>query len=592
MKTAATTMLTLVLALWAGPSAAQDDQAMRVLEQAVHYLDANDPDSGLFMVEQAMRQVGPDAPDEVRYYLYSFRAEQLYYHGLYDEAMSDALAALQLAVEMGDSLLRANALNLMGLLHENIGDHAGALPYLREALAWYPSTGETRFPVSMPHHIHGNLGQSLAVLGALDSALYHLQRSHQLATAADVPRGVSIADWAIGKALLAQGLADSAIVHFTRSMALATAHVQYDVTLENYTELARAHLALGDRAKARSVLEEGMAHEEAHGATPVSRREFHKRSAALYVLLGMYPEALRSSDIRYRMDSLIHRRNKAAIVETVMRLQETNSELEVQRLRSALYEEAFERVRFSRLVLLVGGVLGMLVLLGSYLAFRSRQRGKQRLAELELLRLQQERTIDELRIREQVGRDMHDDLGAGLSALKLRSEMAMRTEQEPGRRAQLSDIAKRSGDLIDSMRRIIWAMNSDQGSLEDLVAYAGSYARNYLAEQALACEIRSEGPWPSITLSPEQRRNLFLVLKEALHNVVKHAQAKRVTVSMQWRQGELHMTIGDDGVGLDAEGPHGNGLANMRQRMAALGGRFVVENSAGTTLHCTVPLQG
>jgi signal transduction histidine kinase len=592
MKTAATSLMLLLLGWCSAPAVAQDDQAMQVLEQAVRYLDANDPDSGLFMVDQAMRQVGPDAPDEVRYYLHSFRAEQLYYHGLYDEAMSDALDALRLAEGMGDSLLRASALNLLGLLHENIGDHTAALPYLRDALAWYPIQGEARFSVSLPHHIHGNLGQSLAELGQLDSALHYLERSHQLATAAGVPRGVAIADWAIGKVLLAQGLADSAIIHFQRSMELATAEEQYDVTLENYTELARAYLALDDRGRARSVLEEGMAHEEVHGATPVSRREFHKRSAALYSSLGMYRAALRSSDIRYRMDSLIHRRNKAAIVETVMRLQESNSELEVQRLRSALYEGAFERVRFSRMVLLVGSVLGMLVLLGFYLAYRSRQRGKQRLAELELLRLQQERTIDELRIREQVGRDMHDDLGAGLSALKLRSEMAMRTELEPERRVQLADIAKRSGDLIDSMRRIIWAMNSDQGSLEDLVAYAGSYARKYLAEQGLACDIRSEGPWPPIALSPEQRRNLFLVLKEALHNVVKHAQATRVTVSMAWRQGELHMSIGDDGVGLSDAGTQGNGLSNMRQRMAALGGRFDMQDGAGTILHCTVPLQG
>ncbi|MCB0785517.1 MAG: hypothetical protein KDC02_15095, partial [Flavobacteriales bacterium] len=76
--------------------------------------------------------------------------------------------------------------------------------------------------------------------------------------------------------------------------------------------------------------------------------------------------------------------------------------------------------------------LGLLVLITViYLLNSSRQRQKQRLAELEVLRLRQERTIAELELRERLGRDMHDDLGAGLSALKLRSEMALRKETDP-----------------------------------------------------------------------------------------------------------------------------------------------------------------
>ena len=122
-------------------------------------------------------------------------------------------------------------------------------------------------------------------------------------------------------------------------------------------------------------------------------------------------------------------------------------------------------------------------MLGLYFGYRSRHRGKERLAELEVLRLQQERTIAELRIREEVGRDMHDDLGAGLSALKLKSEMALRKEQDPEKRELLSSLATTAGELIGNMRQIIWTMNADQGTLEDLVVYIGNYARTYLRWQ-------------------------------------------------------------------------------------------------------------
>jgi len=90
---------------------------------------------------------------------------------------------------------------------------------------------------------------------------------------------------------------------------------------------------------------------------------------------------------------------------------------------------------------------------------------------------------------------------------------------------------------------------------------------------------------------PEQRRNIFLVVKEALHNVVKHAAAQRVTLTMIW-SGSLQVEIGDDGIGLmsGAETGEGNGVRNMRKRVEVLGGAFEMKGGNGTTLRFKVPL--
>ena len=186
-----------------------------------------------------------------------------------------------------------------------------------------------------------------------------------------------------------------------------------------------------------------------------------------------------------------------------------------------------------------------------------------------------------LRERERIAGDMHDDLGAGLSALKLRSEMALRVEKDPAKREQLSALAKTAGELIGSMRQIIWTMNGDQSSLEDLVVYTTSYARNYCEQNALVIEVKAEGPWPAIQLSTEQRRNVFLVVKEALHNVVKHAHASTVRVEMAWRDG-LTVEVADNGVGLSRgpEGGQGNGLRNMEKRIKALGGSLALSGGS------------
>jgi signal transduction histidine kinase len=196
--------------------------------------------------------------------------------------------------------------------------------------------------------------------------------------------------------------------------------------------------------------------------------------------------------------------------------------------------------------------------------------------------------------RMRIAGDMHDDLGAGLSGLKLRSEMAARSETDPAKRTYYVEMARQAGDLIGSMRQIIWAMNSDQGSLADLVAYATAYARSYLSEHALDARIEAAGPWPPVQLTSEQRRNLFLVLKEALHNVVKHARASRVDIAISFRvegdDGTLGLVVHDNGVGMPANMVGGNGLRNMRKRLEVLGGTWRFEMDHGTRITCTLPI--
>lgn len=203
---------------------------------------------------------------------------------------------------------------------------------------------------------------------------------------------------------------------------------------------------------------------------------------------------------------------------------------------------------------------------------------------------QREQAILQERVR--IAGDMHDDLGAGLSALKLRSEMALRVEKDPVKREQLGSLANTAGDLIGSMRQIIWTMNADQTSLEDLVVYTTNYARTYCAQNGLSIVVDAGGPWPEVRLSGEQRRNIFLVVKEALHNIVKHAHATTVELHMHWTD-RVHVELSDDGVGLPkgTEDAVGNGLRNMRKRITSLGGTVRMDGDHGTRIHFQVPVE-
>lgn len=235
-----------------------------------------------------------------------------------------------------------------------------------------------------------------------------------------------------------------------------------------------------------------------------------------------------------------------------------------------------------RLISAAGVVLVTVASFRSYLAGRLRR-------QREVFEREQAVLAERMRI----AGDMHDDLGAGLSALKLRSEMALRVEKDPEKREQLGSLARTAGELIGNMRQIIWTMNTDQSSLADLISYTTNYARNYGAENGLDMAIELPHAWPAIELSAEQRRNIFLVVKEALHNTVKHAAARTVRLNVKL-SGGLVVSIEDDGVGLPkhAQESVGNGLRNMQRRIGALGG--TLEMSAGphggTTIRFRVPL--
>lgn len=579
------------------PNTALHQQFVEILTQ----MDRFSAEGSMAAIGKAFRSIDPAQDVEANYYLHCFRAEVLYYEGLFHEGITDLDKAEVLAHQLGDSLLVANVYNLKGLLHENIQEHQAALPLLQQAAAWFPKRPAARYPVSELHHIHGNMGSYLTGIGALDSAGVHLIRSLELASSADAPRAVAVAWWSLGNLALKQQLADSALRCFDRSVQVAHGMKDHDIGADALVGRAAALAAMNDRQAMAEAVAQARRYliDHAAGIGQVTQRNAHRRLAGVWKDEGGHAEALEHMAIWYRIDSAITKSNIRTALEIQAAKLRADGELAVERVERARSQEALERVRYSRNVVVVASVVGAAILIGLYLGYRSRQRAKQRLAELEVLQLQQERTIAELRIREEVGRDMHDDLGAGLSALKLRSEMALRNEQDPERRQLWTFLASTAGELMVNMRQMIWTLNADQSTVEDLLVYAGNYARSYLDAHDLALELVMPNEVPKVDLSAHQRRNMLLVLKEALHNIVKHARATRVVIAISVVPEGISISIVDDGIGLPrhANKGEGNGLRNMARRLEVIGGSFRVEHpeqegatgQRGTSLRLHLP---
>lgn len=236
-------------------------------------------------------------------------------------------------------------------------------------------------------------------------------------------------------------------------------------------------------------------------------------------------------------------------------------------------------------------------------ALRMRERGKLRRA---LARLEQQHAVEQERRR--IAQDMHDELGSRLAKLSFVCELAKANLGQPAELGtRVASIADISQTVLATLDEMVWAVNPQNDTLEHLAAYIGEYAKEFFQATQIQCEVRMPVSLPARALAAETRHHLFLAVQEALTNVLKHAGASQVRLTMAIEPQSFAIAIEDNGrgfvvppwarAGADAGPPPTppgarNGLINMRLRLDAIGARFWIERreSGGTTVNFALPL--
>lgn len=217
----------------------------------------------------------------------------------------------------------------------------------------------------------------------------------------------------------------------------------------------------------------------------------------------------------------------------------------------------------------------------------------QRRMQSKLMRLEQQHAVEKERTR--IAQDMHDDLGVRLSEILLLSNMAEKDPKANENKNLNRKISQATRELVDNLDAIVWAVNPRNDSLETFVHYLYEFAPRYLQMSGIRCLFDSPMDLPDFPLASEVRHNLFLVVKEALYNIVKHARASEVQIHLVLENNSLSLAIADNGKGFSgqADSAFGNGLLNMKQRMATIGGKFelVSEAGKGSRIMLQIPLR-
>jgi signal transduction histidine kinase len=192
--------------------------------------------------------------------------------------------------------------------------------------------------------------------------------------------------------------------------------------------------------------------------------------------------------------------------------------------------------------------------------------------------------------RQRISADMHDELGSGMTAIRLMSEIA-RNKMKENTPVEIDRISHSADEVLNKMNAIIWSMNSGNDTLDNLISYIRSYALEYFDNTSVDCKVTTPQDIPDIEISGDKRRNIFLCVKESLNNILKHARASQVTIRVSI-DNELLIEIRDNGVGIDLENirEFGNGLKNINRRMENIGGHYSIRNEGGTVTKLRLPI--
>lgn len=202
----------------------------------------------------------------------------------------------------------------------------------------------------------------------------------------------------------------------------------------------------------------------------------------------------------------------------------------------------------------------------------------------QLTLLEKQQAIEKERTR--IATDMHDDFGASLSRIKFLSEkMQLQQAEKEQLKTGLEKISLYSDEMAEKMGEIVWALNKRYDSIADLMSFCRSYASEYLADKNISLQFNEMDAGEMIFINGEIRRNIFLVMKEALHNIVKHSGATTVTISINCNK-NLEMMIADNGKGFDENNirQFANGINNMKKRTEDAGGIFNIQNQQGVVI--------
>jgi signal transduction histidine kinase len=384
---------------------------------------------------------------------------------------------------------------------------------------------------------------------------------------------------------------DSSLYWFLQAEGMKNKFQLNFFTAQLLYKTASAYIKSGNVAKAQQSLTNA----DKNADIEDDKTDFYESWAEYYAATGNYKKA---NEVLGKMekykDSLIGDETASSFLQmdSIMSQSEkqrllNQKELSIQQLQKKSLEKnkTITMLSAGAITLLISGFI-------FYLFFKKKEQLKNK--TIALLNKEKEFVAvtsslqGQLQERVRISKEIHDELGSSLTSISLLTEV-LKKRVDTNANPEVNKISDTSADMVDKMNEIIWALNTSNDTVNSLVAYVRKFTNNFLQDANMELEFLEMNIPEHRPLEGTVRRNIYLTVKEAVNNIVKHSGAKKVTMEVDAANG-LQIKIKDDGKGIDADNkllPFKNGLINMKKRMEDIGGTFTIENNNGTLIKLT-----
>jgi len=545
---------------------------MRSFLLAEHFLETDDIESSQKWLHKTKDLVSPKVTDTTTVFIHSLQSELFYYMGLFQFGAYEARKGIEKAKELQDSTLIADAYFFLGI--NQLEDNAieDAQQSLWKSRKFSPKKSAKKYirGCIQSEHIYNNIAQLKFKTRELDSAFWYNKKAYQMALKNNSKRGVPNAEQTFGQIYNAKKQKDSAVYYFQKSVQSAEKSVYHDIVLLNYAYLMECYQ--GNQALSDSWFKKGTDLMKQRIVNMAFQRYFYTIALSVFKTNNQVDKAAYVQDKIIAIDDETRLKGNFYIQDITTQYAHNENKLLTLQIDELTQERKYTFLQ------LIAALLAVLLSVLFLIIIRRKNKVQQTL----------------LNQKNDISKDLHDDIGSGLSSILIHADLMLKDKNaEEKQKVLAGKIVQTGKEISQQLNTFIWSLNNDNNGLQSFAEYVKQYGMNLLEstniEFVFTTNIASK---ETLVINGNQRKHLFMCVKELLNNAVKHAKATKIEVGINAKdKNVLEIMVSDNGQGMNKENQFGNGITNIKKRMEFLGGNVNFEQQDGLQVTLQIPLK-
>ncbi|WNM19819.1 ATP-binding protein [Flavobacterium capsici] len=536
---------------------------------AEYFLETDEIDSSQKWLNETKENHLLKEVDTTSFFIKSLQSELFYYNRLFQFGSSEAQKATAVAIQLKDSALIANGYFFEGINNYEKKQFLEAEKSFSNSIKYFPQKKQKAYIRSSieSEHIYNNMAQLKLRINQKDSAIWYNSKAYKFALATNSRRGIPNTEQTFGEIYLSKNDIDSAQYYFKRSIESAKRSDYYDIVLINLGLLSQCNYSKNEII---NFYENG---NDLITSRPINQA--YKKYFYIYILesfkkIGDFETASNIQDKIIELDEATRLKGNKYI-QNITEMYSKNENkllfLEVEKLKS--------KQRFTFLQIIALSLFALILILIILITRRKNKIQKQLLEQ-----------------KNEISKDLHDDIGSGLSSILIYSNLIINTDKDSDKLLLAEKINKTGTEISKRLHAFIWSLNTEQNNLHLFSEYVKQYAFQLFDKTAITFYFKNEIDKPEdIKIDGRFRKNLFYIAKEIFNNTLKHSKATKVYFTVSFADKKtLKLQFKDNGIGLTENNPFGNGLKNIEKRIQSINGSVAMNNNKGLTTTLLIKL--